>query len=216
MGRMERPRRDPGQNANKAAGPSCDEPFGQDGYPADKCLSEQLERLRPWRRRAAVEDALQRWVDGHYPEPFEGDVASVAVELAKLGTCRPILDAGDVTGVAAFMLANVESGRAPNDNDFARRIFVSVPDTTARRRRREARVAAGGSVVRGDLGALRENFRWLQYQCDLVALMRPGRTLSAARRLYQLRPRTPDMEAYPVPPVRATNRRSLRETQTAK
>jgi hypothetical protein len=122
---------------------------------------------------------------------MKGDVADVAAELNVWGDSEPGLDAESVTGLAAFMLANVAAGRALGDHDLLRQVVVGIPASTARDYRR----------LYGE-AALSEYLRRIQYKQDLVALMRAGRKLPAARRYLELHPRTPSMTVYPAPPAR--------------
>ncbi len=180
----------PAENATKVRGWPCGEPPTL-GYPADRCLRDALEQLRPWSDECAVATALLTWNDSHYGRPIKGDVADVAAELKVWGDSEPDLDAESVTGLAAFMLANVAAGRAHGDYDLLRQVVVGIPASTARDYRR----------LYGE-AALSEYLRHIQYEQDLVALMRAGRKLPAARRYLERHPRTPSMKAYPAPPTR--------------
>lgn len=186
---MEPQREQPAENANnRRRGWPCGQP-PTSGYPADSCLQDVLEKLRPWSDECAVAAALQVWWDSHYSRPMKGDVADMAAELRAIGASGY---AEPVVGETAFMLVNVAAGRALGDTDLLRQVFVGIPASTARDYRR-----------RYGQAAFSEYLRHVQYEQDLVALMRTGRKLPAARRYLELHPRTPSMAAYPAPPARA-------------
>jgi hypothetical protein len=181
----------PAQNATKPReGWPCGEPPPL-GYPADRCLQDALEKLRPWSDELAVTAALQAWWDRHYARPLKGDLADVAAQLKIIGTAAELPDAESATGIAAFMMVNVFNGRGTRDYDTLREVVRGLPASTASRYRRRFGEAA-----------FSEYLRQLQYEQDLVALIRVGRTLPAARRYLERHPRTPGMSAYPAPPAR--------------
>jgi len=180
----------PAENATKARGWPCGEPPTL-GYPGDKCLRDALEQLRPWSDECAVAAALQVWWDDHYARPMKGDVADVAADLKSIGTATELPDAESAAGMAAFMMVNAFNGREIHDYDMLREVFKGIPASTARDYRRRYGEAA-----------FSEYLRHIQYGQDLVALMRAGRKLPAARRYLERHPRTPSMTAYPAPPAR--------------
>jgi len=161
------------------------------GYPADSCLRVALEELRLWTDEVAVAAALQAWWDRHYARPIKGDVADVAADLKTIGTDPELSDPESATGAAAFMKVNVFRGREIHDYDMLREVVRGMPGSTARRYRQ-----------RFGADALHEYMRYIQHEQDLVALMRAGRELPAARRYLQRHPRTPSMVVYPAPPAR--------------
>jgi hypothetical protein len=152
---------------------------------------DALEARRPWRARAAVENALQDWWDGHYRQhPMRGDVAEVAGQLEAIGaTWRPLPDAESIAGMAAVMLVNVGAGRRFDDGDFLRQIVVKgVPASTARRLH---------ATHRGH--GMDDFSAWLAgvgYRRDLAALVAGGKSEATARRWLQ---RHPDQHAPASP-----------------
>jgi hypothetical protein len=93
--------------------------------------------------------------------------------------------------MTAFMMMNAFHGRKARDYDMLREVVKGIPASTARKYRQRF----------GD-AAFSEYMRHIQYEQDLVALMRAGRELPAARRYLQRHPRTPSMAVYPAPPAR--------------
>lgn len=194
----------PDENAtNRGPGWPCGEPPTR-GYPADRCLGAALDKLRPWSAELAVAAALQSWWDSHYALPIKGDVADVAADLRVLGPSEQELDAEAIGGIAAFMLVNVFNGRNTHDYDMLRDVVKGIPASTARDYRR-----------RYGNDAFSEYMRHFQYEQDLVALMRSGRKLPAARRYLERHPRTPEMAAYPAPPARRSRSVSLGSQESA-
>jgi hypothetical protein len=190
---MEPQRDQSAQNATKAQRLWPCGGVGGDGYPGDSCLRDALEELRPWRDEWAVGAALQTWADRHYPRPMKGDVADVAADLKIIGTATELPDAESAAGMTAFMMVNVFHGRETHDYDMLREVVKGIPASTARRYRHDHST---------DETALFEYMRRIQYEQDLVALMRAGRKLPAARRYLERHPRTPSMGAYPAPLAR--------------
>lgn len=190
IGPMEPQRDQPAENATKARGWPCGEPPTL-GYPGDRCLRDALEQLRPWSDEWAVAAALQVWWDDHYARSMKGDVADVAADLKIIGTATELPDAESAAGMTAFMMVNVFRGRETHDYDLLREVFKGIPASTARDYRRRYGEAAFSAYL-----------RHFQYEQDLVALMRAGRKLPAARRYLERHPRTPSMTAYPAPPAR--------------
>jgi hypothetical protein len=165
---------------------------GGDGYPGDSCLRDALEQLRPWTGEVAVAAALQTWAESHHQQPVDRlGLADVASHLKIIGPMVELPNPDEAAGIAAFMLVNIAKGRDARDYDMLREHVVGIPASTARRYRQWFGEAA-----------FSEYMRHIQYEQDLVALMRAGRKLPAARRYLQRHPRTPSMSAYPAPPAR--------------
>ena len=189
IGPMEHKQEQPAQNAtNDRPGWPCGEPPTL-GYPADRCLRDALEKLRPWTDEVAVTIALQAWWDGHYGRPMRGDVADVAAALGEIGAhWIPLPDAESVTGMTAFSLVKVYKGRKPDDNDMLREVVKGIPASTTRRYRQ-----------RFGEEAFHEYMRHMQYGIDRYQLVKAGRTKAAARRWLE---RNPGKHFPDAPPPR--------------
>ena len=138
--------------------------------------------------------ALQAWTDSHIPRPVDQlGLADVARWFRLVGATATPPNADEAAGAAAFMLVNVARGRRFDDHDLLREVVVEgLSAPTARRYR----------ALHGDNALFAYLDSHVQYEQDLVALMRAGRKLPAARRYLERHPRTPSMAAYPAPPAR--------------
>lgn len=164
-------------------------------------LMEVLDRTRPWADEDEVAKALRRWSDRHWGTgaltPGDADsAAEVATHLAVMGRASNAPSDTQVVGIALHMLINVARGRGPTQSDLLADSVVGVPARTARRYRQLGR----GSTDDPSLAAFAQFMQNLQYDLDLAALVRGGRSVGAARRWLQ---RHPSLHARDAPAPRA-------------
>jgi hypothetical protein len=159
-----------------------------------EAMQELLDRRRPWVDEPAVARELREWAERYWP-PRRG-IALGTVDIARYlrGIATdPDLDGDTARGVTLAMLRNVWAGRDFLRSDPLGDVVKGWPATTMNRYRR----LYGQDALHTFLTDR------VQREQDQVALMRAGRTRSAARRYLELHPRTPGMGYYPAPPARA-------------
>lgn len=155
-------------------------------------LGTVLEPLRPWHDEAAVATALATWASGRRGSERlgPGHYREVATHLRFIGRGTPVQTTEQIDGIAFLMLRNVMAGREAMDYGTSFEFIHGAPSARTRRRYTQRHGYGGG-------------FAWmseaLQYDIDLAALVRGGRSKQAARRWLE---RNPGKHAKHAPPPR--------------
>lgn len=157
-------------------------------------LGAVLEPLRPWQDEATVATELANWASGRRGSEGlgPGHYREVAANLRYIGRSSPVQTTEEIDGIAFHMLRNVMAGREATDygTSFEFILNKDVPSPRTRRRYTKAH---------GYMGGLRWMTEQLQYDLDLAALVRGGRSEAAARRWLE---RNPGKHAKDAPPPR--------------
>lgn len=159
--------------------------------PGADALVQRLEALRPWQDVAAVRRMLAAWSSEYTDTPVDELRAhDVAEHLAQIGRSTTLPDPDDAAMTAFLMLTNVARGREAAEYDLLRDTVKGRPARTLRHYRQ----------MYGGIDALGRFFEHhVQYELDLAALVRGGRSLAATRRWLERHPR---MHAKDAPPPR--------------
>lgn len=163
-------------------------------------LAHLIESLSPWTDEKRVSRSLRGWANEHWSdgvlEPGLADgAAQVAEHMRLLGSLREPPSTGQMLGMAYHMMRNVAAGRGPTEYDTLDDHIVGINPRTARRYGHRARQAG----LNPGLDALHLFMASLQYDLDVAALVRGGRTPGAARRWLE---RNPGMHARDAPSPR--------------
>lgn len=171
-------------------------------------LAHLIESLSPWTDEEQVSRLLRGWADDHWGdgtlEPGLADgAAQVAEQMRFLGSLPEPPSAGQMLGIAFHMMRNVAAGRGPTEYDSLGDHIVGINPRTTRRYRHRARHQG----LNPGLDALHLFMASLQYDLDVAALVRGGRTPGAARRWLE---RNPGKHAGDAPSPRQRRDRATR------
>jgi hypothetical protein len=152
-------------------------------------LAELIVSLSPCKDEEQVARGLRAWANEHWGEgalePGLADGAGqVAEHMRLLGMLESPPTDSQMLGIAFHMLRNVAAGRGPTDYDLLGDHIVGFNPRTARRYKQRARAAG----LNPGLDALHQFMASFQYDLDVAALVRAGRTPAAARRWLERNP----------------------------